>query len=74
MNAEKTGALIRALRTEQGLTQKQLADRLHLSDRTVSKWERGAGCPDVSLLGRFFQVFVKYWTKELLQIQIQSYD
>lgn len=41
MNAEKTGALIRALRTEQGLTQKQLADRLHLSDRTVSKWERG---------------------------------
>ena len=51
MNAEKTGALIRALRTEQGLTQKQLADRLHLSDRTVSKWERGAGCPDVSLLG-----------------------
>ena len=51
MNAEKTGALIRALRPEQGLTQKQLADRLHLSDRTVSKWERGAGCPDVSLLG-----------------------
>lgn len=51
MNAEKTGALIRALRTEQGLTQKQLADRLHLSDRTVSKWEQGAGCPDVSLLG-----------------------
>lgn len=51
MNAEKTGALIRALRTEQGLTQKQLADRLHLSDRTVSKWERGAACPDVSLLG-----------------------
>ncbi|WP_418667673.1 helix-turn-helix domain-containing protein [Allofournierella sp.] len=51
MDAAKTGALIRALRLEKGLTQKQLADRLHLSDRTVSKWERGAGCPDLSLFG-----------------------
>lgn len=52
MDTEKTGALIRTLRAQRGLTQKQLADRLHLSDRTVSKWERGAGCPDVSLLER----------------------
>ncbi len=50
MNFEKTGELIRTLRKEKGLTQKQLADALHLSDRTVSKWERGLGFPDVSLL------------------------
>lgn len=50
MDQTKTGALIRRLRQEHGLTQKQLADRLLLSDRTVSKWERGAGCPDISLL------------------------
>ena len=37
----RTGALIRQARTEKGLTQKQLAQRLHISDRTVSKWERG---------------------------------
>lgn len=50
MDQIKTGALIRRLRQEQGLTQKQLAERLTLSDRTISKWERGAGCPDISLL------------------------
>ena len=36
-----TGALIAQLRKEQGLTQKQLAEQLHISDRTISKWERG---------------------------------
>ena len=33
-----------------GLTQRQLAETLHISDRTVSKWERGVGFPDVALL------------------------
>ena len=37
---------------EKGLTQRELAERLHVSDRTVSKWERGAGFPDVSILER----------------------
>ncbi|MGE4276512.1 MAG: helix-turn-helix domain-containing protein [Lawsonibacter sp.] len=50
MNAQKTGSLISACRKEKGLTQKQLAEQLHVSDRTVSKWERGAGFPDISLL------------------------
>lgn len=50
MDCGKTGGLIRALRVELGLTQRELADRLALSDRTVSKWERGLGAPDVSLL------------------------
>jgi len=50
MNCAKVGALIASLRREKGLTQKQLADALHISDKTVSKWERGLGCPDVSLL------------------------
>ena len=50
MDCAKVGKLIRCLRQEKGLTQKQLADTMHLSDKTVSKWERGLGCPDVSLL------------------------
>jgi DNA-binding XRE family transcriptional regulator/desulfoferrodoxin (superoxide reductase-like protein) len=50
MDCAKVGELICRLRKEQGLTQKQLADRLNISDRTISKWERGLGCPDVSLL------------------------
>lgn len=50
MDVKKVGGVILQLRKEKGWTQKELADRLHVSDRTVSKWERGAGFPDVSLL------------------------
>lgn len=50
MDCGKTGALIRRLRLEGGLTQKQLAEQLRISPKTVSKWEVGQGCPDVTLL------------------------
>lgn len=50
MDSQKTGAVIAGRRTELGMTQKQLAERLHISDRTVSRWERGVGFPDLSLL------------------------
>lgn len=50
MDHQKTGGLIAQTRKEKGLTQKELAQRLHVSDRAVSKWERGAGFPDISLL------------------------
>lgn len=50
MDTVKTGELIAAARKEKGMTQRQLAQLLHVSDRAVSKWERGAGFPDVSLL------------------------
>ena len=41
MDRTKTGALIAASRKEQNMTQKELAAALHVSDRAVSKWERG---------------------------------
>lgn len=50
MDYKKTGELIANIRKGRGLTQKELADELFISDRTVSKWERGVGFPDVSLL------------------------
>lgn len=50
MDPAKTGALIRALRKERNMTQKDLAERLHITDRAVSKWERGLCGPDISLL------------------------
>lgn len=46
----KTGALIAHARKEKQITQKELAAALHVSDTTISKWERGAGFPDVSLI------------------------
>lgn len=48
--SDKDRALIAAARKEQNMTQKELAAALHVSDRAVSKWERGAGFPDISLL------------------------
>lgn len=49
MDCAKVGKLILQLRTEKGLTQQQVADQLNISNKTISKWECGLGCPDVSL-------------------------
>ena len=57
MDNRKTGELIYKLRTEKGFTQKQLADMLCISDKAVSKWERGQGLPDISLLSRLCKIF-----------------
>ena len=50
MDLSKVGKLIYTLRKEKDMTQKQVADLMHISDKAISKWERGLGCPDVSLL------------------------
>lgn len=50
MDAEKIGKLIQYLRKRLGYTQQELANRLSISDKAVSKWERGIGVPDISLL------------------------
>ena len=50
MNQYVTGAVIRELREKKGLTQAELAERLYVSDKTVSKWENGKGYPDITLL------------------------
>ena len=50
MDPIKTGELIRALRRGQHLTQLALAEQIGVSDKAVSKWERGCGAPDIALL------------------------
>lgn len=56
MNCDKIGKLIYTLRKEKNMTQKQLADLMNISDKAISKWERGLGCPDVSLLPELSQI------------------
>lgn len=63
MQPNKTGKLIYELRRQKGLTQKQLAEQLNVSDRTISKWERGIGYPDISLV---------LAVSELLEVDISS--
>ena len=50
MNAQKTGSLIATVRKEQNRTQQDLANELGVSSAAISKWERGIGFPDVSLI------------------------
>lgn len=50
MDQNKTGKFIAGERKRKALTQKQLAEMLGISDKTISKWERGGGFPEVSLL------------------------
>ena len=50
LDKEAFGAFLQALRKEKGLTQRQLAEMLHVSDKAVSKWERGLSIPDTALL------------------------
>lgn len=46
----KTGSFIAEMRKEKGLTQKQLADQVGVSDKAVSRWETGKGLPDTSIM------------------------
>lgn len=49
MNQESIGIKISALRKEKHMTQKELAEQLHVTDKAVSKWERGLNYPDLAL-------------------------
>ena len=50
MNQEKIGKFIANLRKEKNMTQQELANKLGVTDRAISKWENGRGLPDYSLL------------------------
>lgn len=57
MNQYVTGAVIRELREKNKLTQAELAEKLCVSDKTISKWETAKGYPDISLLEPLAKVF-----------------
>lgn len=50
MDVKKSGKVISQVRKKKGLTQKQLAIKLGISDKTISKWEVGKGMPELSLM------------------------
>jgi transcriptional regulator with XRE-family HTH domain len=65
MGNEKMARFICDLRKSKNLTQRQLADQLHVTDKAVSKWERGLSCPDISLLPALSDI-LGVTTRELL--------
>ena len=50
MDKEKIGLFIKELRKEKNQTQRELAEKLHVTDKAVSKWERGLSIPDTAIL------------------------
>lgn len=57
MEAKTFGSFLAALRKAQGMTQKELAERLHISDKTVSRWERDEGTPDLAIIPVLAEIF-----------------
>lgn len=57
MNQYVTGAVIKELREKNNLTQAELAEKLNVSDKTISKWETAKGYPDISLLEPIAKAF-----------------
>ena len=56
MDAKKIGKTVKVLRTRYGYTQHQLADRLNVTDKAVSKWERGLSVPDISIISQLSDI------------------
>lgn len=71
MDFKKTGQFIQIRRKEKGLTQRQLAELLGISDKTISKWETGKGFPDFTLVPQMCQI-LEINVNELLSGEVLS--
>ena len=80
MNNNAIGQFIQSTRKEKGLTQKQLAEQINVSDKTISKWENGFSTPDTTFLklnlyhnmGLIFQLMNLFLERKFLQMIIQK--
>lgn len=57
MDQGKIGGFLKALRSERGLTQEQLAEKLNVSERSISRWETGRNLPDIGMLAELADFF-----------------
>ena len=71
MDYNHMGDLISSVRKSKNMTQKELADLLHVTDKAVSKWERGISCPDIGTLPALADI-LGISTDELLRCRGQA--
>ncbi|MBQ8279653.1 MAG: helix-turn-helix transcriptional regulator [Roseburia sp.] len=71
MNKKTLGMMIASLRKEHGMTQLELAEKMGVTDKAVSKWERDLSCPDVNSLPKLAEIF-GISVDELMQIRTES--
>lgn len=72
MDAEKFGAFIQERRRELGITQSELAQRIHVTDKAISRWERAVGFPDIKLLEPLAEALEVSLTELLQAKKIES--
>lgn len=64
MDLQKMGSFLKELRKNRGLTQEQLAEKMYVSNRTVSRWETGSNMPDIQILIKL----AEFYDVELIEI------
>ena len=69
MKKQTMGMMISSLRKENGMTQLELAEKMGVTDKAVSKWERDLSCPDVNSLPKLAEIF-QISVDELMQVKI----
>ena len=68
MSNKSIGEVIRSLRKEKGMTQSDLAEKMNVTDKAVSKWERNLSCPDVNSIPKLAEI-LGTTVEELLNAQ-----
>ena len=71
MKKQSFGAMIAAMRKEQGMTQLELAEKMGVTDKAVSKWERDLSFPDVNSIPRLAEIF-DVTVDEIMQVKSGS--
>ena len=71
MKKQSFGAMIAAMRKEQGMTQLELAEKMGVTDKAVSKWERDLSFPDVNSIPRLAEIF-DVTVDEIMQVKSDS--
>ncbi len=71
MKKKTLGMMIATLRKENGMTQLELAEKMGVTDKAVSKWERDLSCPDVNSIPKLAEIF-GVSVDELMQIKAES--
>ena len=67
------GKMISLLRKEKGMTQSELAEKMNVTDKAVSKWERDLSCPDINTISKLADV-LEVSVDELLQAKKKEYS
>ena len=67
------GETIASLRKEKGMTQSELAEKMNVTDKAVSKWERNLSCPDINTISKLANI-LGVSVEELLKSKNQNYS